>query len=263
MPAPTPMQCMSPQCEFVTPTGIPTYELMLRTLELHMQAAHSLSVNNGSNISTQVKAERPRRPSVKIGLNESDWAFFQHEWDRYTRQTKLEGQTLIDELWSCMDQELRQLAFNEGSSFTNVNQLMSTIKCLSVTTLHPSVHVVALHQMKQDEGETTKAFAARVKGSAKNCNLTKKCTCQLDVSYLEETSYHVVMSGLYDGALKDKVLTQAMLGNVTNMTTLLNYTAAEESAKAADKTSEISAIRKSQYKNGEKADQHQLKCYHY
>ena len=51
------------------------------------------------------------------------------------------------------------------------------------------------------------------------------------------------MSGLCDGALKDKVLTQAMLGNVTNMTT--NYTAAVESAKAADETSEFSALRKS------------------
>ena len=65
--------------------------------------------------------------------------------------------------------------------------------------------------MKQDEGELTKAFAARVKGATKNCKLVKKCSCELDVSYLEETSYLVVMSGLHNSEQRDKVSTLAML----------------------------------------------------
>ena len=46
-------------------------------------------------------------------------------------------------------------------------------KLSSYTVLHPSVHVIALHSMTQQEGETTKSFAARVKGAAGNCYLSK------------------------------------------------------------------------------------------
>ena len=88
--------------------------------------------------------------------------------------------------------------------------------------------------MKQQDGETVKAFSARVKGTASNCNLTKTCFktgCTQTNSFLEETCYHVVMSGISDIDLNEKVLTQAMLGNVKDLSSLLNYVAAEESAK--------------------------------
>ena len=109
---------------------------------------------------------------------------------------------------------MRQLAFSEGFVANTENELISKIKDLAVTTLHPSVHVVALHQMLQQENESIKAFTARVKGTASNCRLTKTCSkagCDQEVSYLEETCFHVVMSGLIDQTLREKVLTQAML----------------------------------------------------
>ena len=90
MPAPSPMQCTSQDCTFSTPAGIPTFELIIKTLEVHLQAAHALNTTNVSNGASQVKAERPKRPSVKIGLNESDWDFFKHKWDSYSWQTKFE-----------------------------------------------------------------------------------------------------------------------------------------------------------------------------
>ena len=39
-------------------------------------------------------------------------------------------------------------------------------------------------------------------------------------SFLEETCYHVVMSGISDIDLNEKVLTQAMLGNVKDLRTI-------------------------------------------
>ena len=97
-------------------------------------------------------------------------------------------------------------------------ELLPAIKKLAVTSLHPSVHVVALHQLRQDSSESTKAYSARVKGLAKNCNLVKTCTrdgCSEKVSSVQETCDHVVMAGLASEELKEKVLTQPMLGVVT------------------------------------------------
>ena len=74
-----------------------------------------------------------------------------------------------------------------------------------------------------------------MKGTASNCNLVKICPkvgCDQKVSFMEETCYHMVMSGLLEQDLKEKVVTQAMLNTVKDLPTLLNYVTAEESARA-------------------------------
>ena len=61
-------------------------------------------------------------------MSKTSWNFFLHEWKRYTRQTGIKDATLIDELWSCMDAELRELAFNEGFEAVNEESLLANIK---------------------------------------------------------------------------------------------------------------------------------------
>ena len=105
--------------------------------------------------------------------------------------------------------------------------------------------MVALHQLRQDSSESTKAYSARVKGLAKNCNLVKTCTrdgCSEKVFFVQETCYHVVMAGLASDELKEKGLTQAMLGVVTDLPSLLNYTSAEESSRKRNPVNEIANV---------------------
>ena len=248
MAPPQPMQCSSGSCEYETPVNIPTYELVLKALELHVQSVHTR--NNASH--GQSKVEKPKRPTVSTGFSESDWQFFVHKWERYSRQTQIQESQLTDELWSCMDDELEKLAFSDGCSGLNSETLLNRIKLLAVTTLHPSVHVVNLHQMKQNTGESTKSFSARVKGVAGNCNLSKECSnigCTENISYLEETCYHVVMSGISNQELREKVLTQAMLGVVKDLPTLLSFTSAEESARMKDSIHGVAAVQEKKQQN--------------
>ena len=82
--------------------------------------------------------------------------------------------------------------------------------------------------MTQQEGETIKSFAARVKG---NCNISETCS-KADftekVSLMEET---VVMYGISDKDIREKGLTQAMITNVKDLPTLLNNVTAEKSTR--------------------------------
>ena len=175
---PPALPCTVPDCEFATPANL-TSEVAMQLLILHRQDQHAtapLPGSPGPQSTSTAKVERPSRPLIKQGMSETSWNFFLHEWKRYTRQTGIKDATLIDELWSCMDAELRELAFNEGFEAVNEESLLANIKSLAVTVLHPSVHVVALHRMQQQDGESIKAFGARVKGTAKNCGLTKLCT---------------------------------------------------------------------------------------
>ena len=243
MSPPTPMACTSNACEFETPPGIPTYELVLKCLEVHNQASHNSPKSENSN-----KTEKLRRPMVNTGMSESEWTFFVHKWERYTRHAKLSEAQKLDELWACMDADIERLAFNDGLTANTTTDLLVGLKKLSVTELHPSVHVMALHEMRQARGESTKAFSARVKGTANNCNLVKKCTkasCNEQVSFLEETCYHVVLAGLQDAQLREKVLTQAMLNNVTDLPSLITYTSAEESSKLKTPISQLAATTRS------------------
>ena len=137
-------------------------------------------------------------------MTEEQWRFFVDEWNRYKRQTKVKDQELLDELWSCMVEELRQLAFAEGGS-TNLlteDTMTKKIKSLAVVSLHSSVHVVNLHEQRQQSDENVHSFAARVRGIAASCGLQKKCPgCDQTVNFSEETCYHVVMAAEESGRL--------------------------------------------------------------
>ena len=55
-------------------------------------------------------------------MTEHDFRFFESEWEFYKRATKITGQTLVNELWSCMSSELKKLAFDQGDVQTlNLN----------------------------------------------------------------------------------------------------------------------------------------------
>ena len=236
------MGCSNPTCQYETPANIPTYELVIKALEIHVRSAHSEVSNRAQS---GVKTEKIKRPTINANMSESDWTFFTHKWDRYSRQSNVSGQQLLDELWACLDPDLERLAFQDGLQASTAEDLLSKIKTLAVTAIHPSLHVVALHQLKQNEQESTKAFSARVRGVAANCNLEKKCSetnCPKVVSFLEETCYHVVMTGLLDENLKEKVLTQAMLGVVKDLASLVDYATAEEASRQKSPLKELAAI---------------------
>ena len=105
MAPPGVMHCSSQDCEFSTPENIPTYELVIRALEIHVASAHS-NTRTSTSSDGPSRVEKPKRPVIECGMSETDWTFFVHKWQRYTRQTKLNTQQKVDELWACMDSEL-------------------------------------------------------------------------------------------------------------------------------------------------------------
>ena len=142
--------CTVDQCAWTSPDKLSS-ETAMQLLLMHRQDIHSdLAAAPAPALHAPVqsagKVERPHRPTVTTGMSETDWNFFLHEWGRYTRQTGIQDVTLRDELWSCMESDLRQLAFSEGYQAATEAELLKQIKELSVTVLHPSVHIVALHR---------------------------------------------------------------------------------------------------------------------
>ena len=180
---------------------------------------------------------------------EADWRFYLSEWKDYKRVTGIVGQSVLDELWSCMKGDLKRLAFDQGGkeTLTTEDLMLARIKSLAVTELHTAVHTVQLHEAKQAADESTKAFAARVQGIASNCNFTKTCTCQppTNVSFAEETVYHVVLAGLRDREMQERCLAAAYMTTVTNLPQLVQFCSAEEASKAGSANGLLGAVKSS------------------
>ena len=184
-------------------------------------------------------------------MTEEGWRFLLDEWSRYKRQTGVVAQQLLDELWGCMTEDLRQLAFAEGGSVELATEadMLARIKKLAVVTLHPSVHIVSLHELRQQSDENTQTFAAKVRGIAGSCGLTKLCSgCQATVSFSEETCYHQVLSGISDQSMKERALTQAMMGTIKDLDSLVKWCTADEAGRLGTPGMTVGRLRQSTLK---------------
>ena len=245
MAPPTPVTCGARGCAYNTPMGA-DMAAMLEFLRLHTIQAHSEAsqpVAPGPRPTTKVD-KRPR-PEIQEDMSEHDWRFFLSEWKDYTRATGITNQNLLDELWSCMSPDLRRLAFDQGGKddLDSEEKMLSRIRGLAVSVLHAAVHTVSLHEAQQASTESTKAFSARVRGIATNCDLSKTCVCKKEVSFLDETVYHVVLAGLYDRDMQERALSAAILKTIKDISSLVEFCSAEESGRKSAPS--VNAIRSS------------------
>ena len=70
-------------------------------------------------------------------MTEHDFRFFESEWGLYKRATGVKNQALVDELWSCMSNPLKKLAFDQGDieNLLTEELMMTRIKSLAVAVL--------------------------------------------------------------------------------------------------------------------------------
>ena len=134
MPAPPTQRCTVPDCDYSTPEGIPTWDMLTTHLKLHSDACHNDSTGGSSTAPS--KTAKKERPTISNQMSEESWRFFLDEWGRYKRQTGIKGQELLDELWGCQVEELRQLAFAEGGT-ANLDTEDAVVKKLNPLPSYP------------------------------------------------------------------------------------------------------------------------------
>ena len=234
-------------CEYLNPENPPTWEMVTQHLPIHQNTVHPVQPA-GQAIPGPTSAPRTakeERPTISSQMSEEQWRFFMDEWNHYKRQTKVKDQELLDELWSCMVEELRQLAFAEGGSSNLHDEETITNKIKSLAYTHQSMLLTSMNNTNSQ----MKMFILSQPGleaSQHHVALQKKCPgCQQVVNFSEETCYHVVMAGLSDQGTKEKALTQAMMDNIKDLDSLVRWCTAEESGRLGNT---IARVGKSSYK---------------
>ena len=132
--APPPQQrCSAPECTFITPLGMPTWDLVMNSLNQHTTVAHPTAAHNpGHPQAVRPKPAPVQRPEIDLGTSETDWNFFKAEFERYKRTTGIAGQTILDELWHCQTKELRVLLQSDSTTATldTETKLLDKLKSL-------------------------------------------------------------------------------------------------------------------------------------
>ena len=235
MAPPAPVACSVQGCDYTTPANTPTWEIIRDFLQVHASTAHPAQAGAGPH-HAPAPPVRPKpapvsRPEIDLGANEADWRFFTDEFGRHKRSTGIDGQTVLDELWHCQTRALRTLMQAEDTANLNTEvDLLAKIKSLAVVTLHSAVHLVQLRGVQQGQNEPIRKFVARAKNIASSCNLSKPCSsCQTECSFLDETVFGVVLAGLRDSNIQQKILSLAAMKTIVKLEDLITYVAAEES----------------------------------
>ena len=180
-------------------------------MEMHVQTAHAqprVTANAGN------KAPKLPRPTLAEEISEGDWNFFLEQWKRYKRATNLSVEDVTDELWACLSDELARQCFDHGANMTTTTEkdLLALLKAQSIKAQNRLVNIVEYLNLKQKENENITKFIARVRGCANVCNFSVKCTaagCNTKVSYADQLSSHVIVRGLENPDIQEKVLALA------------------------------------------------------
>ena len=140
--APPPQQkCSHADCEFETPAGCPTWDLVSTFLTQHTQAVHAGGQVQQANQSG--KLEKLPRPTFTLNMTESQWNYTRTLWDSYIKQTVVPEATKVMQLQAACDNSLRQRVFDTGThaSLTTEEAFLDKMKELAVIVIHRSIHL--------------------------------------------------------------------------------------------------------------------------
>lgn len=237
-------------------------------------AAALLTVHNNVHIgaaaptmASKQKAPKLARPTISSGSTEESWNAFLARWNLFKDGTQLTQNETAQQLFQCCDDALgNDLLRGNSNIIANSTELdlLNAIKKLAVVPVAISVRRSDLLSIRQCDGESIRAFFARIKGKAATCAYTADCTdpnCAQAVDFTDIIVKDVLISGLAEDEIKREVLGWSGL-DASTMEETVSFIEAKEMAREAlnrhSTTNAISSYR--QNKKVAKKDPDKVNC---
>ena len=237
MPTPQPLECSVASCDYQTPAGCPTWDLMVTLLTQHSNSVHGSS----SNATQNSKLEKLPRPTFNLNMTESQWNFTKIQWEHYIGQVQAPEATVLTQLQAACSEPLRQRIFDTGlyDTLNTPRLFLQQMETLAVMKIHKSVHLRNLWRMNQQAGESIRAFVARLTATADMCSMTVVCECNREVTYRDNVLQQLVIHGMYDNNIRIRVMSRNTNGEITTLDKLISYIQAEEAGR--DESNDLTA----------------------
>lgn len=238
MTKPDPLKCEADQCKYQTPENLATHELQIRHLELHFKTVHELSRNNSNETSS--RPDKLPRPSLEEGISEADWVWFEEQWKRYKRSTGLKGENIVDHLWTTATPGLARRCYEAGNADKiTEDDLLKRMKKLAIRAQNNLVNIVEFLSMTQDTEEPAAMYISRLRGQAKVCDFSVKCTSEgcedSSISYADKMVAHQLVRGLEDLGTQEKVLAHAATHKNLDLDGITKFVEAQEMGARSSK----------------------------
>ena len=255
MPAPAQVQCSKPDCDFVTPEGTPTWELLNSFLTNHTNSCHPTpTVPQPAAGQQSSKLEKLPRPVFTLGMSESAWEFVMVQWNTYIGQGTVSASQSLQQVQAACSADLLQRVYDTGtySTLTTTALFLSAMEKLAVLKVHKAVHTMNMWRMTQQSDESIRAYAARITGTAELCGMTLECTnCQTTNSFRDKVVLQVMLHGMRDNEIRSKVMSRNTTGDLVGLHKTVDFIEAEEagSQEASDihEHSHVNALRRSTF----------------
>ena len=117
MAPPPPLACSDPACTYSTPSGTPTWELMVSKLSTHTHAVHGNGGGEGPPSTSAGQAprlEKLPRPTFQLDMTISEWAFKHSQWKAYISQTVVQEATKVQQLRAACTDDLLRRVYDAG-----------------------------------------------------------------------------------------------------------------------------------------------------
>ena len=149
--------------------------------------------------------------------------------------TQITAEEAVQHLFQCCEDSLGDELLQSHKDAVTVTEdnLMKIVKKLPVAPMAVSVRRSELLSIKQDHGENTRSFFARINGKATTCAYSIKCcsdTCNRDVNFTEVIVKDVLVSGLVDDDIKNEMLGWTEL-DTKNVQETVSFIEAKEMAR--------------------------------
>ena len=217
--------------------------------------------SQGEDGGAKPRVKAPERPEIDLGCSETQWAFFNDEWELYQRRASLQPGHLTDELRACCSKELRKTLFDLLGSTTlkslGEKALLEKIRSVAVIGKNKAVHRKEFYEIHQAPDEPVNRFVAKLRAKAERCNFTQPCSnndCEQLNNYGDEMVKDQMVCGLHDKDIQQEVLAKdKQLSTFDETYSLIEAYELGKQAKAQlddRSSSEINASR-SQYKKNQ------------
>ena len=253
-------KCSYPGCTYET-GEIADVSLLVEVLKIHgtshipAPAAAAATAVRTAPANTTQRGPKPERPKISSGSSEQTWNSFKLRWSMFKRGTTMTPGETVQQLFLCCDEPLGNSILTTEPSVADGSEdnLLDLIKQLAVIPVARVVRRTDLLATKQDHGESTRNFLARIRGKALTCSYKKQCgtaPCQAEVDFTDVIVKDVLIAGLVDEEIKKEILGWSEVDNKSVEETVSFIEGKEMARDAIQQPTPIATAPLSSYKAG-------------
>ena len=207
------LTCPVPGCNHATADVADAGGAVL--LKFHLDTAHAAAAPPAAAAAAHTERQSKLqidRPRISAGATSEDWSHFLRDWSTYKDVCRVTDAQAKKIIFECCDENLKHLMYGQYTSQQQANSseddLLKSVKRLAVVYESTITHRLRLSESIQSPGQNIHGYLAVLRSLARSCNLSIKCSCDLNVDYSDSVIRDQLIKGMSDDTDRQRLLAE-------------------------------------------------------